>query len=350
MTIHSLPPITPPEDTASTESTALRRSSRLKGEAPEFDGLQPRRRKAVSGATSPRRTNSLPASQAPDSEITRAYRQAPMPTDMPTLRRIHTDAQLANWVYTRRPESLPGDWAPATELLSQACGAMDPPLQAQVDGGVGTVVDTSTGLVASVLANPTTHEVVVAFGGTSAGPTAADAAKRVVGNFGTMSTQWKANIAAGLGILPASYAQAAALVAALQAVVGQGQGPWANHTLRTVGHSKGGGEASFAALFQPVPVRADVFAPNHLSTGLIDLLPFDNVWHAVDLVRCYTVETDAIPALRNVPLGGVDGVGTEHFIPVDVPTGSSLLSVHKDFVQHLEGHMRRCESAEPSGE
>lgn len=269
-----------------------------------------------------------------------------MPTDPATLRDIHVNAQLANWVYTREPHALPAGWTPATDLLTRACSAADPPLQATIDGGVATLVDSTSGLVASVLANPQTKEVVLAFGGTSAGPTAGDAAKRVMGNFGTMLPQWHANVSAGLGRLPTSYAQAAALVAALQACMSDPQDTLAGHTLRAVGHSKGGGEASFAALFQPTPIEADVFAPNHLSTGLIDKLPFHNVWRAPDLVRSYTVATDLVPALRSLPLVGIDGVGTEHIIPVDVPTGNSWLGVHKDFVQHLEAYMRRCEQGQ----
>lgn len=184
---------------------------------------------------------------------TSSYRVAAMPTDADTLRAVLVSAKLASYVYTRDPATLPGDWAPSTDLAT----ALQRDLGLPADDGVqrphGTLVDAASGLVATVLVSPGSREVVLAFGGTTSGHVAGGAMDRVFGNVAMSATQWTANLTAGLGRLPRSYDQAAQLLQALSARMDAP--PWRGHALRTVGHSKGGGEAIYAALSQPLPMR-----------------------------------------------------------------------------------------------
>jgi hypothetical protein len=121
-------------------------------------------------------------------------------------------------------------------------------------------------------------------------------------------TQWATNLNAGLGNLPRSYELAAQVLAAVDGLMDKQ--PWCGHTLRTVGHSKGGGEATYAALVQEVPVKAEVFAPSHLSAGLIERLPATAPGARPASRAAYSVDTDLVPDAPFVPGLGIHGVGT----------------------------------------
>jgi hypothetical protein len=270
-----------------------------------------------------------------------------MPTNVDEVRTIVVNAKLAAYAYLRNPDGLPGDWAPSSELSAHLRTALSLPRESGVDSGFGTLVDDRSGLVATILVSPTAKEVVVAFGGTTSGRVAGGALDRVFGNVAMSITQWASNVSAGWGRLPRNYAQAAQLLGVLGGMLEQA--PWQGYTLRAVGHSKGAGEATYAALAQSTPLRADVFAPAHLSVGLIERLPAANVRRAVDLVRAYSVGSDLVPLIRNVPGLGIQGLGTEHFFPADYSKGRSFIHVHDKFVEHLESQLALAETASQHG-
>jgi hypothetical protein len=91
---------------------------------------------------------------------------------------VLTSAKLASYVYTRDPSDLPGDWSPSTELAD----SLRTQLGLQDEDGVqqpfGTIVDSESGFVATILVSPESREVVVAFGGTTSGKVAAGGGDR----------------------------------------------------------------------------------------------------------------------------------------------------------------------------
>jgi hypothetical protein len=262
-----------------------------------------------------------------------------LPRDLEQLKRIHEDALLSEFVYGRDPESLPPGWSTSTALADQLAGTLklETDRLAAMERPEGTL-HASSGLTACVLVNDELKQVVLAFGGTTSGATASiDVLARIRPNVTNLGMQCMANVTAGLGWAPQSYLQADALAKALaEQLAPTGYG------LRLVGHSKGGGEASFAALMSKPPLPANVFNPAHLSAGLVAMLPRHDETEVHDTVHAYSVEGDLVPGLRNL-VSTVVGAGTEHFVPADVTVGQDLLTLHGEFPRHI---MNQCEEAE----
>ncbi|NRF72167.1 hypothetical protein HLB44_34805 [Aquincola sp. S2] len=280
------------------------------------------------------------ASSVPSETTPVRYEKAAMPTDAATLGKIKCNAQLSAFPYDREPDSLPDGWAPSSDLSDKIAAAANIVQADNVQNPYGTIVDAQSGLVASVLVNAKQNEVVISFGGTSSGPEvrAGEPLKRGLANLWPMSKQWVTNVSAGFGNEEASYRQARELVGKAVELAGE------NVTVRTAGHSKGGGEAMYAALAQTPPLNADVFSPSHLSSGLISRLPKANVDTASKGVRAYSVSKDLVPKIRSVLPWGAAGVGRDHFFPAD-PTkghGMSPYNVHVWFTEHLDSYIEKA--------
>lgn len=290
-----------------------------------------------------------------DADIKGAYRVAPMTTDPKELGDVRTMAKLAKYEYFRDPAQLPGDWSPVTAMLERLSSQLNIPLRDQVDGKFGTLIDKESGLVATILASPSSKSLVVSFGGTTAGDKVGELLSRVTNNQNSNAKQWGANFAAGLGSLPTSYKQAKQLVETVDKLMKDKASwagdtemtkgaalPWANYELSAVGHSLGAGEAAFAALSQPTPLKANIFSPAHLSEGLMRLLTPESLQQAPDKVQAYSVSGDPVANLRRLPLVGIRGVGTEHVIPADPSRGRKVLNaidVHDQFDKHLDAYI-----------
>jgi hypothetical protein len=252
-----------------------------------------------------------------------------MPTE-PALRAdIYCSARLAKYVYRREEDRLPEGWSPLAPVPRELLAMMPPSFEDRLQNPRGTIADASTGLTATLFVNRSTREVVLAFGGTFSGDVSGNSAQLAMGNLGTAARQGYANLKAGLGGRPRIYEQAREVVQTLSRHIEPG------FTLRLVGHSLGGGLATYAALAQQTPLRADVFSTSHLHLGLIKQLPEENVTQAPDLVRSYSVSTDLVPHLRKVPLIGIHGLGTEYFYPPDARHGAWPGGAHVNFVEHL---------------
>jgi hypothetical protein len=293
-------------------------------------------------AAVPAPCNSLATRSGPIPLNKTGYARADMPTEAEVLRTILFDARLAAYPYTRKPASLPGHWTTSTDLAEQVCRHLRVPDQSRVQSHFGVIVDGDTGLVVTVLANPKTKEVVAAFGGTTSGRTVrgnTSLAGDAFVDLPIVTRQWLANAQSVFGSVPRSYKLARDVLQHLQNELVKP--PWAGFVLRTVGHSKGGAEAAYAALSLQEPVCASVFGPNHLSAGLVASLPRDNVARAPELVKSYSVETDMVPQLHRYLGGGHHAVGTEHFYPPDTTKGASYLHVHVCYVDHLESWLAK---------
>ncbi|ANH67372.1 hypothetical protein [Mitsuaria sp. 7] len=272
------------------------------------------------------------------------YEKRAMPTDSQSLEDLQCNAALARFPYEREQGELPAGWATREDLaqaLRQTLGFQS----TRVENPAGSVVDRATGLTAVVLHNPQTREVVLSFGGTTAGKKTGE----TVGerfkpgqNFSSTMTQWGANLKAGRGVLPESYRQAGELLQALQAQLRLPSSAPEGCTVRVVGHSKGGGEAIFAGLMSPDPVRVTAFCPSHLSDGLVKLLPPENLKKAKDLVESFSPRGDIVSGLRGL-LPNVHGVGVGHHF--DGIPGKRWIHVHDRFDEHVKHYCGETEAS-----
>jgi hypothetical protein len=296
-----------------------------------------------SGSSVSSTSTAVPLTSLSQPPQTRAahYEKRAMPTDSQSLGRLRCDAQLASFPYKRDPESLPTGWSPQVDLADRLRDGIGLKL-AGVERGAGAIIDRDSGLTAVVLHNRETREVVLAFGGTSSGKKVKGAlAERSgpKGNFMSTLSQWGANFHAGIGGTPKSYRQGADLLASMQDRL-LSDPALAGHTVRVVGHSKGGGEAMYAALKTATPVPVTAFCPAHLSDGLIKQLPQGNLARAKELIQTYSPYGDPVAGMRG-KLPGVPGVGVGHHF--DGIPGSGAASLHSQFRKHV---LHYCDEAQ----
>jgi hypothetical protein len=152
----------------------------------------------------------------------------------------------------------------------------------------------------------------------------------------TSLSQWKTNFSAGVGKEPVSYMQAVMIVDTVQDATDIGKnGPFSGYTVRTVGHSKGGGEAAYAALNRQVPLQSTGFCSAHLSQGLIDRINEtnpNNLNSAPALVQTFSPFKDPVSGLRNL-LPNLPGVGTGYHFNGDET--ESLITFHAKVDMHF---------------
>jgi hypothetical protein len=260
-----------------------------------------------------------------------------MPSDPATLKRIEAYCVLATQPYYRQGP-LPDGWCADQDILEPLATELQQKLGGNIKVYDGAIVDTPSGLTAMVFVNKEEKICMLSFGGTTSGK----AAMRNIWdrvrpghNFSTTMRQNFANVSAALGVTPTSYKQATTLARILQQWTERDsktekEPNYAGFSLHLTGHSKGGGEAMYAALKADTPIPATVFSPAHLSSGLIADLPFQNLEHATELIESYSAQGDFVPALR--PLFG-SGVGTECFFSPKPHKSGLDAHVHVD--KHL---------------
>ena len=266
------------------------------------------------------------------------YERRDMPTDALAVRRLGDEALLASYPYHRDRSQLPRGWAPEP-TLSEAVRDRLKLHSHHVEGAPGAIVDRDSGLAAVLLQNRETRELVLSFGGTTAGKKTGQTLmerSKPGRNFMSTLSQWGANLYAGLGGTPKSYRQAADLLAAVQK--GMKEDPaLQGFSLRVVGHSKGGGEAMYASLKSETPVPVTAFCPAHLSDGLVKQLPAENLKRAKDLVASFSPQGDPVAGMRG-KLPGMQGVGAGFHFPA-IPKRSAM-NVHDQFQEHVQHYCR----------
>lgn len=273
------------------------------------------------------------------------YEQRDMPADAASLARLRDDARLASYPYHRDPMALPTGWVPAGELANRVRASLKL-RSAGVESPPGAIVDRDSGLTAQLLLGHRSKEIVLVLGGTTAGKkTGATLGERSRPGRNFMSTlsQWGANLYAGLGGTPRSYRQAEELLASVRRQL-KSDPDLAGHAVRVIGHSKGGGEAMYAALRASDPVPVTAFCPAHLSHGLIKALPAGNLARAKELVTSYSPHGDPVAGMRG-KLPGMQGVGVGHHF--DGIPSSGMMHLHDQFHLHVQHH---CDGAGASPE
>jgi len=321
--------------------------------------VHPAARKPLAGGAAP-------ATRAPRQAAPPSLKQAPMPTDPQALKKVLADAELASFPYTREPT---GNYRPSDALAGVVANQVWPrgadhaggrwsrgllPARS-VERPAGTLVDTKSGLVMSVLVDEKNKEIAAVFGGTLSGAKVGGPGTLAVGNAAISVAQWAANLKAGLGLSklgvePKSYRQAKAAVKTLGTVIEDG--PYAGYRLRVLGHSKGAGEATHAGLSNATPespIEVEGFSSSHLSQGLIAQLPAPSrdLPFAQRWVHHYVVKGDVVPGLSKLRFLRIPGIGTEHHYPQDPAVGWGPLSAHVHNVDHLRGHVDRQTSSSP---
>ncbi|WP_194842453.1 hypothetical protein [Endozoicomonas sp. OPT23] len=240
------------------------------------------------------------------------------------------DAQLAAYPYHQSLEKVQnaasskldsdndysrvGNWGVERDLTSKLAES----------GGFGTqdksglIYDKKTGLTAYVMKNPETQELRLVFGGTTSGKKAGGIGKRMFGNAAFTFRQWVANGKnAVLGKTPDSYQQAKALTNKLLEL--QSSTPeLSSYELKLSGHSKGAGEATYAALARDKPLKAICFGSAQLGRSMQKEIPEENRKDSSLFITHFNIKGDLVPKMGNFRnglghLGKVVTLPGEHF-------------------------------------
>ncbi|MCC7006040.1 MAG: hypothetical protein IT497_05285, partial [Ottowia sp.] len=197
-------------------------------------------------------------------------------------------------------------------------------------------IDPHSGLSAYLVVNDSAREIKVIFGGTTSGEKVAIdySVSRLYLNKPSMFNQCVANLKAGLGRIPLCYQQGACITRAVLQQVQAENSRYAGYTVSTLGHSLGGGIAVYAALAQAQPVQAIGFSSAHLSLGIVNRLPKENVANAKNLITHFHVKNDVVPNLRYL-YPGLAPVGVEAVFPSS-PEVSGVGHIHAQFYEHIK--------------
>ena len=294
------------------------------------------------------------------SKTAKAYAvEVPPPTDAGQKAQLAIDAEIAAFPYhqsldkiaqaTQLSENHPtidpedgkhlksGQWDTARPLALAAGKATG----LSTKGSEGFVYDKKSGLTAYILHNPTSKpkpEVRLVFGGTTSGETTGGLVKRSLLNRGFTLRQWIANGKnAVLGKAPDSYRQASELTQKIQRLMATDP-KYKDYTLTVSGHSKGGGEAAYAALSQKEPVRAICFSSAELGKEMRESIPEETRANAAAHIHHYYIEGDAVPTMGDNALikktGKPGHIGKVTTLPAD-DEGASGLDRHDKFVRHI---------------
>lgn len=283
-------------------------------------------------------THTEPSSVRPDRPLKPPHQRAEdMPTDPKVLQAMYVNVKLSRYAYTRNPDALPEGWATSTQLSRTMNLAMGfPEYPEGVENDFGTVIRIGSGLTAVIVVNEKDKEVRCIIGGTGAGAhVGSTAAQLHVRNPRSAGVQWVTNGGAAAGFEMPSYRQAKLLVQHLSDhLAGK------DYKLSLVGHSKGGGEAIYAALSLPEGLPAFVLGTSHLSEGLVNRLPAENVRAALSLVTSAYVEGDPVAGLiPSLPFVQIRPMGVEYVIPADPAKSSGWLGAHDQYEEHWDSYM-----------
>ncbi|KEQ16249.1 hypothetical protein [Endozoicomonas numazuensis] len=273
------------------------------------------------------------------------------PTEPKALRSMAIDAQLAAYPYHRSLEKIraAGDihkpdkedfaanWKGSSEMAELIASDAGLTLSSE---DPGFMYDQETGLTAYVLINPELKEVRLIFGGTTSGLNTGEFLKRSRKNIKFTGKQWQANIKNALGKgIPDSFKQARELTASLlekMPVTPDGQ-PF---SLKLHGHSKGGAEASYAALSMVPPVEAVCFSSSELNRVALSDIPRENLAKAEEKITHYTISKDLVSNTGR-HLRGLAHTGKVITLPAK-HAYNSLLDRHDKFTRHIEHYARNA--------
>jgi hypothetical protein len=179
-------------------------------------------------------------------------------------------------------------------------------------GHQGLIYDKKSGLTAYVMQNPAQKELRIVFGGTSSGKSFGGFYSRQAHNLGFIKHQWGANKANATNYaIPDSYKQAAQITQGVIDMI-KDDPVYKEYSVVTSGHSKGGGEAAFAALKSTgqtktdgttTPTKAICFSSAEFGRGIIDSLNEQEKTKALDSITHYNIAGDLVPKMGKLLTG-----------------------------------------------
>ena len=226
-------------------------------------------------------------------------------------------------------------WQPQTELVSQLASE----LNLEVNKEKGLLFDKKTGLVAAILVQPETGKIRLVFGGTTSGEKSGGlAARSLTKNAGITRRQWKSNIQNALGRgTPKNFSQARMLTQNLTQKL-QDSPQYDANKLILLGHSKGGAEATFAALSQPVPPQVFAFSSAELHKNTLKLLPKENLAQAKELIHVVNISKDIVPNVGKITPLSLTPVGSVMTLPAKHLYSGER---HDSFLQHVTAYAKK---------
>ncbi|WP_263078885.1 hypothetical protein [Endozoicomonas sp. Mp262] len=222
-------------------------------------------------------------------------------------------------------------WDTARELAQDAGKAAGIPTK----GAKGFIFDKKSGLTAYVLQNASTvpPEIRVVFGGTTSGEHTGGLGKRSLLNGAFSLRQWIANAKnALLGQTPDSYRQAAEITQHVQNMI-KTDPRYTGFELKVSGHSKGGGEAEYAALCLEDPVEAICFSSAELGKAMRGDISEERKATAARYVTHYKIKGDPVPNLGNIA-GELGHLGKVVTLPAE-HAWNSPIDRHDKFTRHI---------------
>ena len=258
-------------------------------------------------------------------------------------KQLAIDAEIAAYAYHRSTEKIaeafntgtisvtPSQWTPVTDILEDLAAQTG----LSVDTENGYLYDESTGLTAYLLQSPASEgnkEIRLIFGGTTSGKKTGGLARRFICNGKFTLAQWKSNIQNALGLkIPGNFEQAKELTARVSERL-KTHPEYEGSKLILTGHSKGGAEATYAALSQDAPLEARVFSSAELHQKLLDTISRENLGQAKDLVTAVNIKGDRIPKMRTVLRTNIHSVGSTVTLP---PAHAYNIERHDTFTKHI---------------
>ncbi len=272
--------------------------------------------------------------------------KTPPPTSVPERVQLSIDAQVAAFPYHNSVENIHGAATnrlqPDTDFSAKAQWSPDLTLGKELatkanfafKEDTGLIYDQKSGLTAYVMKNPETQELRLVFGGTTSGKKAGGMNKRMLFNAKFTLKQWIANGKnAVLGKTPDSYRQARVLTDNLLAAIKAPNSGVQDYTLKLSGHSKGAGEATYAALAREQPIPAICFGSAQLGSGLQKEIPATSQALATDYVSHYNIKGDIVPKLGNLR-NGLGHLGKVTTLP-SAHIWNSPIHRHDQFASHI---------------
>jgi len=159
----------------------------------------------------------------------------------------------------------------------------------------GRMCDFYSGLAVQIFSNEEKKRIALAFGGTTSGAQKGQILARIFGNFSIMIQQWRTNLA-GLSLMsnaiPSSYHQASELTQLMLQHLKNDPHKKSWNIVNT-GHSKGGGEAAYAAAINGV--YATCFGTPELSGALLNAIGPLKLAMSSKKIRHFFVKGDIVP-------------------------------------------------------
>ncbi|AWK13730.1 hypothetical protein SK355_10215 [Candidatus Fukatsuia symbiotica] len=261
------------------------------------------------------------------------------------LGELIANVALANYSYMRSEGDLK-DYAPNWTLQKELANSLATK-ELTFNAANGMLMDKSSGLVAYVFYNKNDKEIRVVFGGSSSGETAGEILTRSWGNAVSTSQQWINNITNAIdNKMPRSYCQAAILTGRLINILNTDP-RYEGFNVSTSGHSKGGGEAAYAAVMnytEGKPIKAECFCSAKWGTATQKevcrkLGTLDHAKKGTAKIRHYLIEGDVINTVQRW-FSWLIHVGNNTTLQTNVSRKNAGAARHVHFFEHVLSYSR----------